>query len=122
MQDKIEQSSEDYLEAILMLKEEKGYVRSVDVAEKLEVTTPSVCYATKKLKERGCITMDKSGFITLTDTGMRKAEKVLNRHNVLTDYFIMLGVNPKIAADDACRVEHCISEETFEAIRKQMDK
>jgi DtxR family transcriptional regulator, Mn-dependent transcriptional regulator len=109
-------ASEDYLEAMLMLKEERGYIRSVDVAEKLGVTKPSVTYATKRLRENGYIEMATSGSITITDKGMKIAEKMLNRHQTLTNFLISLGVDAKVAEEDACKMEHDISDESFMAI------
>ena len=113
---KINKSAEDYLEAMLMLKEEKGYVRSVDIADDLHVTKPSVSYAVKRLRENGYLTMDHSGFITLTDKGLEIAEKIYTRHKTLTKFFISLGVNPEVALEDACKVEHDLSDETFSAL------
>ena len=117
---KIQKSSEDYLEAMLMMKEERGYVRSIDIAVKLGVTKPSVSYATKRLRENGYITMDDEGLITLTDLGMEIAQTMYERHKTLTRLFIALGVNEKTAAEDACKIEHDISSETFEALVKYM--
>lgn len=111
-------SSEDYLEAMLMLKEERGYVRSVDIAERLGVSKPSVSIAVKKLKENGYLEMDRSGFITLTESGHEIAERIYTRHKTLTSFFEMLGVDPEIAQEDACLVEHDLSEETFSALLK----
>ena len=111
-------SSEDYLEAMLMLKEERGYVRSVDIAEQLGVSKPSVSIAVKKLKEYGYLEMDHSGFITLTESGREIAERIYTRHKTLTSFFEMLGVDPEIAQEDACLVEHDLSEETFSALLK----
>lgn len=109
-------ASEDYLEAMLMMKEKHGYVRSIDVAEFLGVTKPSVSYATKRLRESGHITMDKDGLITLTDTGMAVASSMLDRHKTLTAFLIDIGVDKEIAEADACKIEHDISQQTFEAI------
>lgn len=109
-------ASEDYLEAMLMMKEKHGYVRSIDVAEFLGVTKPSVSYATKRLKESGHITMDKDGLITLTDSGMAVASSMLDRHKTLTAFLVALGVDQKTAETDACKIEHDISQQTFEAI------
>ena len=111
-------SSEDYLEAMLMLKEERGYVRSVDIAEHLGVSKPSVSIAVKKLKENGYLEMDRSGFITLTESGHEIAERIYTRHKTLTSFFEMLGVDPEIAQEDACLVEHDLREETFSALLK----
>ena len=109
-------ASEDYLEAMLMMKEKHGYVRSIDVAEFLGVTKPSVSYATKRLRESGHITMDKDGLITLTDTGMAIAASMLDRHKTLTAFLISIGVDKVTAEADACQIEHDISQQTFEAI------
>ena len=109
-------ASEDYLEAMLMMQKEHGYVRSIDIAEKLGVTKPSVTYATKRLRENGYITMDREGFITLTDSGMAIAASMLDRHHTLTRFLITLGVDPKVAEADACKMEHDISQTSFEAI------
>lgn len=114
----IRKSSEDYLEAMLMMKEKHGFVRSIDVANQLGVTKPSVSYATKRLRENGYITMDRDGLITLTDSGMAIADKIYTRHKILTEFFIDLGVDPKISRDDACKIEHDLSEETFSALCK----
>ena len=113
---KIQRSAEDYLETMLMMKEQHGYVRSIDVAEHLGVTKPSVSYATKRLRENGYITMDADGLITLTDQGMEIASRIYERHRVLTDLLIGLGVSPETARADACKIEHDLSEETFSAI------
>lgn len=113
---KIQKSAEDYLEAMLMMKEMHGYIRSVDVAEQLGVTKPSVSYATKRLRENGYITMDRSGFITLTESGNEIADRIYSRHKALTEFFIGIGVNPETAREDACKIEHDISQETFNAL------
>ena len=118
----IQKSAEDYLEAMLMMKEQHGYIRSIDVANHLGVTKPSVSYATKRLRENGYITMDHSGFITLTDSGMEIASRIYDRHKVLTQLFITIGVNPETAREDACKVEHDLSEETFSALRGHGEK
>ncbi len=94
---KIQKSSQDYLESMLMMQQERGYIRSIDVAEHLGVTKPSVSYATKRLRENGYITMDREGFITLTDSGMAIAASMLDRHHTLTRFLITLGVDPKVA-------------------------
>ena len=114
----IRESAEDYLEAMLMLKEEHGYIRSVDVAEKMGVTKPSVSYATKRLRESGYITLDQAGMIVLLDPGRKIAERIYERHKLLTELLIGLGVSPETAREDACKIEHDLSEETFEAIRR----
>ena len=117
----IHKSSEDYLETMLMLKIRHGYIRSIDIASELGVTKPSVSYATKRLRENGYITMDKDGLITITGKGLRIAESMYERHKTLTRFLIELGVDPKIAQEDACKIEHDISEETFRALRSHID-
>ena len=114
----IHKSAEDYLEAMLMLKQERGYIRSVDMADKLDVTMPSVSYATKRLKESGYISFDPAGMIVLEPTGLEIAERMLERHNLLTELLIGLGVSPETAREDACKIEHDLSVESFDAIRR----
>ncbi|HPF86971.1 MAG TPA: metal-dependent transcriptional regulator [Candidatus Limiplasma sp.] len=114
-------SSEDYLEAMLMMKIQHGYIRSIDIANELGVTKPSVSYATKRLRENGYITMDKDGLITITDKGLPIAQSMYERHLVMSEFLISLGVNPNVAREDACKIEHDISEETFRALRKYID-
>lgn len=113
---KILRASEDYLEAMLMMQEKHGYIRSIDIAEYLGVTKPSVSYTTKRLKENGYITMDKDGLITLTESGLAIANKMLDRHHTLTRFLMALGIDEKTAEQDACKMEHDISQKTFEAI------
>ena len=113
---KIMRAAEDYLEAMLMMQEKHGYIRSIDVADYLGVTKPSVSYTTKRLRESGYITMDKDGLITLTDSGMQIASSMLDRHHMLTQFLITLGVDRETAEKDACRMEHDISQQTYEAI------
>ena len=114
----IHKSAEDYLEAMLMLKEERGYVRSIDVADKLGVTKPSVSYATKRLRESGYITFDPAGMIVLLEPGLEIAERMYERHKLLTELLINLGVSPETAREDACKIEHDLSVESFDAIRR----
>ena len=114
----IHKSAEDYLEAMLMLKEERGYIRSIDVAEKLGVTKPSVSYATKRLRESGYISFDPAGMILLLPPGLEIAERMYERHMLLTELLIGLGVEPEIAREDACKIEHDLSVESFDAIRR----
>jgi Mn-dependent DtxR family transcriptional regulator len=115
---KIRKSAEDYLEMMLMLQEKHGYIRSIDIAEELGVKKPSVSYATKRLKENGYITMDKENLITLTESGLEIARRMYTRHKLLTEYLIALGVDERTARTDACKIEHDLSEESFEAIFK----
>ena len=119
---KIQKSAEDYLEAMLMLKEKHGYIRSIDIAGQLGVTKPSVSYATKRLRENGYISMGADGLITLTDTGMEIASRIYERHKLLTEILVKLGVDEAVALEDACKLEHDLSEESFAAIRKSAKK
>ena len=118
----IQKSSEDYLEAMLMLQEEHGYIRSVDISHQLHVTKPSVSYAVKNLRENGYITMQADGMISLTDSGMEIAERIYSRHKLLNDVFVQIGVDEKTAAEDACKVEHDISDKTYKAIARYYKK
>lgn len=119
---KIQESAENYLEAILMLRQENGEVRSIDVAAKLSVTKPSVSHAMKQFRENGYILVDKNGYITLTESGLEIAERVYERHRLLTAYLMELGVSAKTAKEDACRMEHVISEESFGKIKEHCEK
>jgi len=112
----IHESGEDYLESILMLRERKGLVRSIDIAGQLDYSKASVSIAMKKLRESGYITVDAEGFITLTPSGEEIASSIYARHKALTKFFIALGVNADVAAADACKVEHDLSEETYEKL------
>lgn len=114
------ESSEDYLETILILNKEKPAVRSIDVVNRLGFKKSSVSVAMKKLVERNCIKVSSEGFLTLTPSGLEIAEMVYERHQSLTRWLVALGVPPKIAAEDACRIEHVISKESFEAIKKHV--
>ena len=116
----IHESAEDYLESILMLQQEKGYARSVDIAGLLNVTKPSVSFAMKKLRENGYITMDEDNLIALTDAGEAIARRILDRHNTLSSFLESLGVDPANAREDACKMEHDLSEASYEAIRRRM--
>ena len=113
---KIQKSAEDYLETMLILQKKQGFIRSVDIAEHMGVTKPSVSYATKRLRENGYITMSRDGLITLSETGLDIAESMYARHRQLTEFFVRLGVPEDIAREDACKIEHDISQQTFEAI------
>lgn len=115
-------SSEDYLETILMLSEQLPVVRSIDIATHLNFSKPSVSVAMKRLKETGKITMSSAGYITLTEEGKEIAEKVYERHRVLSSMLVSLGVNPEVANEDACEMEHVISEESFRAIQNHVNK
>jgi len=115
---KSEESMEDYLEAILVLRNKKNKVRSIDIVGELGFTKPSVSVAMKGLREKNLITMDEVGYITLTAEGLAIAERTLERHTLLSDWLIRLGVSEEVAREDACRIEHDISEETFAVLKK----
>lgn len=117
----IQESGEMYLETILLLSK-KGAVRSLDIAEYMEYSKPSVCRAVGILKNGGFITVDKSGYITLTDAGFERASKIYERHTLLTDFLQRIGVSAETAVEDACKMEHIISDESFDAIKKHVAK
>lgn len=119
---RIHKSAEDYLEMILRLTEEKGYARSVDIAMGLGVSKPSVSVAMKQLREGSYIVMDKDNYISLTEKGMEIAQRIYERHKVLTRILTLIGVDEKTAQEDACKVEHDISMQTFTAIKAQLEK
>ena len=116
----IRESAENYLETILMLQNEKGMVRSIDIANELGFSKPSVSVAMKNLRENGYITVDPDGYITLLPPGLQIAETIYERHTLLTSLLTRLGVSPEIAAEDACRIEHDLSPETFAAIKRHV--
>ena len=107
----IHESAENYLETILVLTRRNGHVRSIDIASELSFSKPSVSVAMKNLRTNGYIAVDGDGYITLLEKGMEIAEKIYERHTLISDWLIRLGVDPQIAAEDACRIEHVISEE-----------
>ena len=115
---KIHESAENYLEAILRLREANGMVRSIDIANHLGFSKPSVSVAMKKLRESGYIAMDEDGLISLCPAGEEIARRIYERHQLLTKFFTRLGVDPEVAAADACKVEHDLSEETFQKIKE----
>ena len=114
------ESAEDYLEAILVVGKRRGAVRSIDIANELGFSKPSVSVAMKKLRESGHIEMDQSGFIRLLPSGREIAEHIYERHRILTDFFVYLGVSGDVASADACKVEHDLSNETFEKIKEHV--
>jgi DtxR family Mn-dependent transcriptional regulator len=114
----IHESAEDYLESILVLQERLGQVRSIDIVNELGYSKPSVSIAMKKLRENGYISMAGDGRITLNESGLEIASKVYDRHKVISRLFVQLGVSPQVAAEDACKVEHDLSSETFARIRE----
>lgn len=115
---KSEESLEDYLEVILILSQKSSFVRSIDIAAELDYSKPSVSVAMKKLKGRNYIAVSEDGHISLTDSGREIAEQVYECHRLLTDWLVHLGVDPQVAAIDACKMEHDISPESYEAIKK----
>ena len=115
-----DESLEDYLETILMLQKSRGQVRSIDIANEMNFTKPSVSVAMKNLREKQYITMDSIGYITLTESGRQQAEDVLERHTILADLLMRIGVSKETALADACKVEHDLSEESFEAIKRAL--
>lgn len=119
---RLHRSGEDYLEAILILEHKRGYVRSLDVAQQLNVTKPSVSNSTRLLKDGGFLTMDEEKLIHLTELGREVAESIYERHCILTEGLIFLGVDPETAEQDACRIEHDISRETFEKLKEYWER
>ena len=119
---KIQESAENYLETILVLQQRKGSVRSIDIANELEFSKPSVSVAMKNLRLNGYIEVDAAGQIRLLPEGQRIAEAVLEKHQLMTQFLISLGVSPEVAAEDACRIEHVLSNESFEAIKRHAEK
>lgn len=117
---KIQESAENYLETILILSQKKPHVRSIDIATELNFYKPSVSVAMKNLRSKDLIIMDEDGHIHLTPSGLAIAAKIYERHTLLSKLLIMLGVNEKTAIEDACRMEHVISEESFEAIKEHV--
>ena len=115
---KIKESAENYLETILILKQENGSVRSIDIAHHMGFTKPSISRAMSLLRETGHISMDRDGQIQLTASGLEIAERIYERHRLLTQWLSALGVSPETAADDACRIEQVISSETFQKIKE----
>ncbi|MBR1875952.1 MAG: metal-dependent transcriptional regulator [Lachnospiraceae bacterium] len=116
----IHESAEDYLEAILKIREKKGMVRSIDIVNELGYSKPSISIAMKRLRENGYIIMDEDNFITLTDSGMDIAQKIYTRHKTLTKFLVNLGVDEDTAEKDACKIEHDISDITFERISEMV--
>ena len=117
---KIQESAENYLETILILSQSGKHVRSVDIANELEFTKPSVSVAMKNLRTNGHIVVDEDGHITLTASGQEIAESMYERHTLISDWLISMGVDKKTAVNDACKIEHALSQQSFEAIRKHI--
>ena len=116
----IHQSAEDYLECILKLSKQRPVVRSIDIANDMNYSKPSISVAMKNLRLNGYINVDESGFITLTDSGMEIASNIYDRHLILRKWLEFLGISPETAEQDACKIEHTLSKETYEALRKHI--
>ena len=116
----LQESGEMYLETILILSRKKANVRSIDICEHMGYSKPSVSRAVGLLKEGGYVVADNDGYLSLTDIGLETAEKILARHKVITEYLIKLGVSPDTASNDACKIEHVISDESFKAIKNNL--
>lgn len=119
---KILESAENYLEAVLIIRKQKGTVRAIDIVNYLGFSKPSVSVAMKQLETNGYITRDEDGHISLTDEGTKIASKMYERHTVLSEMFMKLGVPKEIAVEDACKIEHHLSQETFDCLKKHLDK
>lgn len=118
----IHESAEDYLETILILKNRLGMVRSIDIVHEMNFSKPSISVAMKRLRENGYIEMDAEGYITLLPPGMEIAQRIYTRHRVLTEFLTRLGVSPEVAAEDACKIEHDISDESFRKIQEDCQR
>ena len=119
---KMQASAENYLETILILQRRNGKVRSIDIVHELEYSKPSISVAMKLLRKEGHIEIDEYGYITFTKKGKKVAERMYERHTILTNALLVLGVSPETASEDACRVEHVLSEESFEAIKAYLKR
>ena len=122
IQHRSSESIEDYLETILLLQRRTGQVRSIDIATEMNFSKPSVSVAMKNLREKEHITVTREGFIYLTPSGREIAEMIYERHELLTEWLIKLGVDAHVAAQDACKIEHDISKESFEALKRHIQK
>lgn len=118
----LHESGEMYLETILVLKNRFGYVRSIDIANEMNVSKPSVSRAVGLLKDSGYITFDSEGKILLTESGQEVADKIYERHRILTSFLVSIGVSEDTASKDACKIEHVISDETFEVLKKKLNE
>ena len=119
---KVQESAENYLETILILQRRIGAVRSIDIANELEYSKPSVSVAMRHLREQELISVDGSGYITLLPKGQMIAERIFERHEMITAWLVNMGVSQEIAAEDACRIEHVISEESFQALKHHAER
>jgi len=118
---KIKESAENYLETIMVLKQQHGYVRSIDVANHLGFAKPSVSVAMKSLREEGCVLTDENGYLSLTEKGQDIASRIYERHNIIANVLIRLGVSEQTAYEDSCKIEHDISDESFEKIKEFLE-
>ncbi len=118
----IQESGEMYLETLYILSQENSFVRSIDISEYMGYSKPSVSRAVGILKENGYVVMDEDGYLSLTENGLRIARKIYERHTLLTDFLLRLGVSEEQASKDACKMEHYISDETFEAMKRHVEK
>ena len=118
---KIQESAENYLETILILSENGGHVRAVDIANRLEFSKPSISVALKNLRSGGYIETDAEGFIKLTESGLKIARSMYERHTLISDWLMLLGIDRETALNDACRIEHALSEKSFAAIKKHIE-
>jgi len=118
----LQESGEMYLETIYVLSKVHPNVRSIDISDHMGYSKPSVSRAVGILKKGGYILVDRDGFITLTDSGRKVAEKIFERHTLISNMLIRLGVTPEVAADDACKIEHAISDESFDALKRYMEQ
>ena len=119
---KIHESAENYLETILVLQKRNGYVRSIDIATELNFSKPSISNAMKQLRSKGYIQMDESRLITLTEKGRKVAEQIYERHQLISEFLEMLGVDSQTAEEDACKIEHVLSKETFEKFKEHVNE
>ena len=119
---KIHESAENYLKTILVLQKRNGYVRSIDIATELNFSKPSISNAMKQLSSKGYIQMDESRLITLTEKGRKVAEQIYERHQLISEFLEMLGVDSQTAAEDACKIEHVLSKETFEKFKEHVNE
>ncbi len=118
----LQESGEMYLEDILVLREKQGLVRAIDIVNYTGYSKPSISRAVGLLKKEGYIEVDAEGYITLKPSGEEIAEKILERHRLLTEFLVRIGVDPEIAAHDACKIEHAVSDETFEKIKAHANR
>jgi len=119
---KTQESSEDYLEKILIIKQAQGTVHAIDIANFMNYSKPTISVALKKLKEKGLVAVDEAGNVTLTEKGLPIAEKTYEKHNTIASLLIAIGVDTETAYNDSCHIEHCLSDESFDAIKRYVQK